>query len=631
MNNNKNNRSQKTTVTQEASSQTPGSQTEIQSEKSDSSQSSSKSNDDSDISFNINTTKNINSKVWSFMFGHLKPFTLPLVSHIFALVFFGIYCTIFPYFVSQLVNDPASYFYPIMNIIYVTVFAVLAFRVYHYSVWYYALPLLQENLSNHILSAMMAHNHEFYQENLSGDLSKKRTDMIAEVPSIYLAITEGFILNAILVIAALISLHSLPIKYIAGIFVWIASFIGGSMYYAKTLDSLSAESAVSDTQLNGSVSDILHNISAVKLFNRKPFEMSRFDKQNKENRIIKQKLEYIYFLIFSFYGVIFTTVISFSLWGMMCDYEKKLITIGDIALFIQITTLLVSQLWKVTEYMQKYITGLGRLRAGYLSLMQSGIILKTTSQKLTVPAGEIVFDNVTFSYKTDNNPDSILFNNLSVKIKAGEKVGLVGYSGGGKSSFVNLILGLYTPNIGKILIDQQNIFNVTDESINENISIIPQDPALFNRTVYENISYGNLDALYNDVITASKQAQAHEFIMDLEDQYDTMVGEKGSKLSGGQRQRVVIARALLKNSRIIILDEVTSQLDSINEEKIQQQLFELLSGRTTLIIAHRLSTLKHVDRLLVFDKGKIVGDGTHEELIKTNKLYQELWYKQVGN
>ena len=223
-----------------------------------------------------------------------------------------------------------------------------------------------------------------------------------------------------------------------------------------------------------------------------------------------------------------------------------------------------------------------------------------------------------------------LFNNKNVIIQSGQKVGLVGLSGSGKSTFVNLILLLFDVESGKIVIDGQNIRKVTQESLRENIAMIPQDVSLFHRTLMENIRYGRTDATDEEVIDASKKAHCHEFISQLKEGYESLVGERGIKLSGGQRQRIAIARALLKNAPILILDEATSALDSLTEKLIQDSLHALMQGRTTIVIAHRLSTLSEMDRILVFDKGQIVEDGSHDDLLKAKGHYSRMWAMQAG-
>jgi ATP-binding cassette subfamily B protein len=246
--------------------------------------------------------------------------------------------------------------------------------------------------------------------------------------------------------------------------------------------------------------------------------------------------------------------------------------------------------------------------------------------KLIVSNGRICFDNVHFKYANAAH----LFEYKSVVIESGQKVGLVGYSGGGKTTFVNLILRLHDVDAGIISIDNQNINAVTQDSLHKAIGMIPQDPSLFHRTLMENIRYGNINATDKEVIEAAIKAHAHEFISKLMDGYQSPVGERGVKLSGGQRQRIAIARAILKNAPILILDEATSQLDSVTENLIQESLTELMQNKTTIVIAHRLSTLLNMDRILVFDQGQIVEDGAHRELISKNGLYKILWDAQVG-
>jgi len=255
------------------------------------------------------------------------------------------------------------------------------------------------------------------------------------------------------------------------------------------------------------------------------------------------------------------------------------------------------------------------------------IVDKPEAPDMQVDQGEIEFNDVDFTY-----PEGLqIFNKLNVTIQPFQKVGLVGFSGSGKSTFVNLILRLFETNHGSILIDGQNILKVTQDSLRENISLIPQDPMLFHRSLMENIRYGRLEASDEEVIEAAKKANAHDFILQTEKGYESLVGERGVKLSGGQRQRIAIARAILKDAHILILDEATSSLDSVTERKIQQGLDRLMRHKTVVVVAHRLSTISHMDRILVFDEGEIVEDGSHDELLeKENGHYARLWHMQAG-
>jgi ATP-binding cassette, subfamily B, bacterial len=256
-----------------------------------------------------------------------------------------------------------------------------------------------------------------------------------------------------------------------------------------------------------------------------------------------------------------------------------------------------------------------------------GIEDRPNAKPIAIGKGEIVFDRVTFQYGAHPTP---LYENFSVTIKSGERVGLVGHSGSGKTTFVKLIQRLYDVNSGSIRIDGQDIAEVTQSSLRSQIAIVQQEPILFHRTLAENIAYGRPNASRHDIENAAKQASAHRFIMDLPKGYETMVGERGVKLSGGERQRVAIARAFLADAPLLILDEATSSLDSESEVQIQQAMERLMDGRTTLVIAHRLSTVRALDRLLVFDRGMIVEEGDHQALIRLNNgIYRRLFERQA--
>lgn len=247
---------------------------------------------------------------------------------------------------------------------------------------------------------------------------------------------------------------------------------------------------------------------------------------------------------------------------------------------------------------------------------------------LKAAEGEIVFDRVDFSYGPRHKK---IYDGFSLGIAPGEKVALVGHSGAGKSTFVKLVQRLYDIQGGEILIEGQNVAEVTQSSLRQTIALVPQEPVLFHRTLAENISYGRPGAAYEEIVEAARQAHAHNFIESLPDGYDTLVGERGIKLSGGERQRVAIARAILADAPILILDEATSSLDSLSEDVIQKALENLIKGRTTITIAHRLATIRTADRILVFDKGRVIEDGTHDELIqRRNSHYAKLWHMQSG-
>jgi ATP-binding cassette subfamily B protein len=253
----------------------------------------------------------------------------------------------------------------------------------------------------------------------------------------------------------------------------------------------------------------------------------------------------------------------------------------------------------------------------------------TKAKKLTVTGGEIQFDNMSFAYKEKTSAQHV-FTGFNLHVHAGEKIGLVGPSGGGKSTLTRLLLRFDEVQKGQILIDNQPINNVTQKSLRQAISYVPQEPLLFHRTIRENIAYGKSNATKAAIETAAKQANAQDFILSFPNGYDTIVGERGVKLSGGQRQRIAIARAMLKDAPILVLDEATSALDSENEQDVQQALWKLMQNRTVLVIAHRLSTIQKMDRIVVLVNGAVAEDGPHKKLLAQHGIYAKLWKHQSG-
>jgi len=257
-----------------------------------------------------------------------------------------------------------------------------------------------------------------------------------------------------------------------------------------------------------------------------------------------------------------------------------------------------------------------------------GIEDRSTAKAISIEEGRIGFENVTFQYGSHTTP---LYKDFSVTIPAGQRVGLVGHSGSGKTTFVKLIQRLYDVTGGRITIDGQDVAESTQESLRRQVAIVPQEPILFHRSLAENIGYGRPDATPEEIEDAARLANAHDFIAALPKGYRTLVGERGVKLSGGERQRVALARAFLADAPILILDEATSSLDSESEALIQQAIERLMVGRTAIIIAHRLSTVRSLDRILVFDQGRIAEDGTHEQLLALDGgVYRRLFERQAG-
>jgi ATP-binding cassette subfamily B protein len=303
------------------------------------------------------------------------------------------------------------------------------------------------------------------------------------------------------------------------------------------------------------------------------------------------------------------------------------ISVGSFAMVASLLLMVINDVRNLSRRFLEFFEYIGNITDGVSVIIRPHeIIDQPGARDLVVTQGEIRFENVDFAYAEGIE----VFRGLNLTIRPGEKVGLVGFSGSGKSTFVNLILRLYDIQGGHIFIDGQNIREVTQDSLRRAVSMISQEPMLFHRSLRENVRYGALDATDAEVQDAAQRAHAHEFIVALPQEYDALVGERGVRLSGGQRQRIAIARAVLKNAPIVIMDEATSSLDSVTERHIQDSIQNLMQGRTAIVIAHRLSTIAHLDRIVVFHEGRVVEDGTHADLLALEGHYARMWSMQAG-
>ncbi len=417
-------------------------------------------------------------------------------------------------------------------------------------------------------------------------------------------------------------------QYVAGLFLaGIFILIPINYFLTKKTVTLSKESAKTFSALRGQVVDSITNMETIREFSQTNSETKRLDgsietyqEASLKSDIYTEKvlgINNIIVILFFIGGLLFTT---FTLWS------KNIITLGEFIMIITLTASLVKLLSHVGNMMNEFSSFYGEAKQALSQiLIPHEINDKVDARPLQMNTSEIKFENVSFSYEGSG----VVFDNFSCTIKNNERVGVVGPSGGGKTTFTKLLLRQYDIEGGKITIDNNDIKSVTQNSLRENIGIVPQESSLFHRSIFENISYGKPDSSLEEVIEAAKKAQIHEFINSLPKKYNTVTGERGVKFSGGQRQRVAIARAILKNAPILILDEATSSLDSESEASIQTAFKELMKGKSVIAIAHRLSTLKEMDRIIVFNQGKIVQDGSQEELLKDTKgMYSRLWKHQ---
>lgn len=489
-------------------------------------------------------------------------------------------------------------------------------------------PVIRNNIVYHAFNYIHNQSQSFFQNSLSGAIANNiniladNIDLISK--TIFIRITRGIIQ----IVVAFIAMYFVYPIFSFALIIWVFTFIFISLKFSRKILTLSDAYAKSQSEVSGRVVDSIANFTNVKIFARKSFESFNLAKSLD---IMKKRYENREWFLIKFHylqGLSITILMGFMLYVLIQLRINGNVTIGDFAFILGLTVYVTEYVWTLTEYVDQINDSAGKCRQALKAIFTPiKVNDKEGAKDLIVLSGKIVFDKVHFQYK-DTDP---LFQNKSITIKPKQKIGLVGYSGGGKSTFVSLLLRLHDIDSGKILIDGQDIQEITQDSLHESIAVIPQDPFLFHRTLKENIRYGKIDATNDEVMQAAKKANIHEFITGLPHGYDSLVGERGVKLSGGQRQRVALARVILKDAPILILDEATSQLDSITENAIKNALDEFMQDKTTIVIAHRLSTLLKMDRILVFDKGKIIEDGTHRELLKAKKLYSKLWNAQTGD
>jgi ATP-binding cassette subfamily B protein len=381
-------------------------------------------------------------------------------------------------------------------------------------------------------------------------------------------------------------------------------------------------------KMTGFVADVITNISTVKAFGAATHEQGSMDGRTAEWRDRSfdsmRGLLKVSTVWSSLIMVIYVCALGFA----AVAGEHHAIQVGAVYLMLTYTLGVGRNLWSLNHVMRQYNSVMGDASAMTKELKLEFDIKDKSTKALTATAGKITFDSVTFAH--DKGVGEHIFNDLSLTINPGERVGLVGHSGSGKTTLTRLLLRFSDIDSGSISIDDQDIAEVTQQSLHQSIAYVAQEPLLFHRTLADNIAYGKPDATREQIIRAAKQAHAWEFIKKLPEGLETMVGERGIKLSGGQRQRVAIARALLKDAPILVLDEATSALDSESEKLIQESLDELMQKRTSIVIAHRLSTIAQLDRIIVLEHGKIVEDGSHQELLKKKGIYASLWKHQSG-
>jgi len=487
---------------------------------------------------------------------------------------------------------------------------------------------MQAHMSVKILEKLTAKSMTYHGNKMSGGIVSDNSKLIGAIERFW----DTLIFTAVPIIATLVSvtiaLSFLVWQYAVALGVLSIIIIVVIIKAQSSIAPISRKVSEKSSANTGFFADVVSNISAVKAFANEANELKAYKHKVTEWRQANLKeMKSVLFITGSF-GILMVILNTVAFTAAILATQYHLAGIGIVYLMISYTLNVVNQLWSVGNITRNYIRIIGDAGPMIATLDEP---LELTDprhpKKLVANQGEIVFDDITFTH--DEN-EQALFKNFSLSIKPGQKVGLVGESGSGKTSLTKLLLRFSDVEAGHIRIDGQAIDNVSQHDLHRAVAYVPQEPILFHRTLRENIAYGKSDATLDEIKQVAVLSHALEFINDLPQGFDTLVGERGVKLSGGQRQRVAIARAMLKDAPIILLDEATSALDSQSEKLIQDSLTTLMKGRTSIVIAHRLSTIAKLDRIIVLRKGAIIEDGSHAELLAQRGAYARLWAHQSG-
>ncbi len=505
----------------------------------------------------------------------------------------------------------------------------LGWRVSHFA-WLKSQPFVRADIINKSYDYIQNHSYSFFQNTHSGSIVSKIKGILAGYNNLWFGFHHRLAVPLLEILAAIIALAFINLHLFIFMTLWCAIFFPTMLKMSLKVSKLATITTDSQHEAAGFIADNIINIFSLFSFASRKRESQKISDFLHQDVAKKDAAWIAYELKMAFIGIAFYATLLISLFIFMIHLRRiNSITTGDFVFVMTVTFFVVENIWKLINEAGDFLGKMGDFKSSF-SILQTPqeLIDKESATDLKVAKGEIFFRDISFGYKENE----LIFDRLNLRINAGEKVGLVGYSGAGKSTLVSLLLKNFRTNSGDILVDDQSIYDVTADSLRNQIALIPQDTLLFHRSIGENISYAKHNASSQEIEDAAKKAHIDDFIKKLPQGYETLVGERGMKLSGGQRQRIAIARAILKDAPILILDEATSSLDSHTENQIQDSLNSLISqkSKTVLAVAHRLSTLKHMDRIIVIDKGKIIEQGSHEQLIKNRGYYQKMWEMQAG-
>lgn len=509
----------------------------------------------------------------------------------------------------------------------VIVSGIAAWRFNIWLVWSLEMRVLRD-IAQRVFDHLIHLDANFHANRFAGSLVSQTNKLVGS----YIRFADSIIFNlyglVISLVATLVILGPRVPTYAVVLIVLSIAYIIGTIFLSRPVRDANREQAEQESKQTGQLADSISNIMAVKSFAAENHESKRYWKEATKTKQATYKS-----MITTTYRETFSSTLTsaISIGSLIIAVLGTRYLGSDIATLFLIVTYtgnMGMRLWEFQNVLRQFNRALGDASDMVKILQIKSAITDPEHPKVAkIVRGQIDFTNMKFTHAGKNQP---LFDDFNLRIKAGEKVGLVGRSGSGKTSLTNLLLRFSDVDGGSIKIDNYDLRDITQYDLRTHITYVPQEPILFHRSIAENISYANPNASRQEIEVFSKLAHVEEFVDDLPEGYETLVGERGVKLSGGQRQRIAIARSMLKNAPILLLDEATSALDSESEVLIQDALWKLMEGRTAIVIAHRLSTIQKMDRIIVMDEGKIVEQGTHKELIRQKGTYAELWTHQSG-
>ena len=483
------------------------------------------------------------------------------------------------------------------------------------------------DLRNFAFQKIENHSQTFFANTFAGSLVTKARRFVGGFEITFEIFLYNFLKFFVILTSVFVVLiyQSQIISLVFGI--WVVVHMAIVSFLVKRKVAYDLSEAEQDSRISGRLADVFSNILAVKFFSARSKEIDSFGKYTAEGAKRSKKASFMGAKIDLIQHLLIICVQGITLYLVITLWLQGQISTGTVVLIETYMVIVSNNLWEFGNSLTRFMKSIADMQE-MVDIFEiiPDILDPKNPEALKMKEGRIIFHNVSFKYQMGEE----VLTDFNLDIKPGERVGIVGHSGAGKSTITKLLLRFNDITKGSITIDGQDIRNVTQDDLRSVISYVPQEPILFHRPIKENINYGKIDASQEEVIDVAIKAHADDFISKLPKGYDTLVGERGVKLSGGERQRVAIARAMLKDSPILMLDEATSSLDSISESYIQDAFTELMKGKTTIVIAHRLSTIQKMDRIIVLDKGKIVEEGTHKELLSKDGLYADLWNHQTG-